>query len=214
MSIPGFEAEATIYRSRIAYQAAWASAEPAGSGFDGVTPMLGGNGGICNPFCELCESDINSRTGCSQSCTAKNCNEYTRPCTGCANPCEGGLMCRGVCTDPRNDPNNCGTCGNACPPGVTCNNGVCGCQPGQTLCNGRCTDLRTNPSNCGACGNACAAGQICEFGVCVPSNCPVFCSTWTSCEQQCGAWPPGLDNYQCWLDCLGPTIDCLTSTCG
>src|SRR5215472_17167729 len=121
MRVPGFGAEATIYKSQIAYQAVWASGEA--TGLDTAMPMLSVGEGICQPFCELCESDINSRTGCSQSCTAKNCNEYTRPCTGCSNPCEGGLLCRGVCTDPLTDPKNCGTCGNACPPGVSCQHG-------------------------------------------------------------------------------------------
>ena len=132
MNIPGFQAEATIYRSRIAYQAAWASRETAGSGFDRVIPMAPVGGDICNPFCEICESDISSRTGCSQSCTARNCNEYTRSCTGCSNPCQGGQICRGVCTDTSKDPSNCGTCGNACPSGVSCLNGACGCPSGQT----------------------------------------------------------------------------------
>jgi hypothetical protein len=219
MSIPGFRADAAIYRSRNSYQTAWAP----GAAVFGVdpgqvipaAPVVGGSGsGFCIPFCEPCESDISTRTGCSQSCTAKNCNEFTRTCTGCSNPCEGGQICRGVCTNPSTDRNNCGGCGNVCSPGVSCQNGVCGCRPGQILCNGTCTDTNNNPSNCGTCGNACAAGDICQNGGCVHPNCQVFCSTWNSCTQQCGAWPPGLSNYQCWFDCLGPSIDCLTSLCG
>ena len=216
MSIPGFRAETTIYRSKITYQAAWASGEAVGSGVGPgqIVPMLPVNGGICIPFCDLCESDASSRTGCSQTCTARNCNEFTRSCRGCSNPCEGGQFCGGICTETSNDPKNCGACGNVCSPGVTCNNGTCGCRPGLTLCSGTCTDTSSNPSNCGACGNACGGGKICQNGACVQANCRVYCSDWNSCNQTCGAWPPGLSNYQCWLDCLRPSVDCLTSTCG
>ena len=46
------------------------------------------------------------------------------------------------------------------------------------------------------------------------AGCTVLCSDWIRCKQQCGNWPPGLGNYQCWLNCLAPTIDCLQgSTC-
>jgi len=215
MKMPGFRAEASIYRSIITYHGVWVSGEKVGSGADPaqVIPMLPA-GGICAPFCDICESDINSRTGCSQSCTARNCNEYTRSCTGCSNACQGGQFCAGVCTDTSKDPKNCGACGNACAPGVTCQNGTCGCPPGQTICNGGCTDTSSNPSNCGACGIACGTGQICQNGACVAANCRVFCSDWDNCNQTCGKWPPGLGNYQCWLDCLGPSVDCLNTTCG
>jgi stigma-specific protein Stig1 len=216
MRMPGFTAEATIYRSTNTYQAAWASAEAAGSGVDPmqVIPMLPVDGGICTPFCDLCESDVTSPTGCSHTCTAKNCNEFKTSCHPCSNPCEGGQFCGGFCKDTSSDPKNCGACGNVCPPGVTCQNGTCGCPPGQTICNGICTDTSSNSSNCGACGNACRAGEICQNGACVQANCRVYCSTWNSCNQTCGKWPPDFGNYQCWFDCLGPSINCLTSTCG
>jgi len=218
MRMPGFRAEVTIYRSTFTYQVGWAWGEGTRSGGEPgqVVPMVpvGGGEGFCNAGCEICESDINSRTGCSQSCTAKNCHEYTKPCTGCSNPCQGGKMCRGICTDPSNDRNNCGGCGNVCSLGVSCQNGTCGCPPGQVTCNGACTNTNSNPSNCGACANACGVGQICQNGTCVEANCQVFCSEWDTCNQTCGAWPPGLSNYQCWFDCLRPSIDCLTSTCG
>ena len=215
MSIPGFLAEATIYRSRIAYQAAWASGETAGSGFDRVIPMAPVGGEICNAFCEkTCESDIKSRTGCSQSCTAKDCNEYTRPCTGCSNPCPGGQICRGVCTATSKDPSNCGTCGNACPSGVSCLNGTCGCPLGTTPCSGGCTNTKSDPHNCGGCGIACGAGQTCAGGACVP-GCLVSCLDWNRCSQMCGTWPPtSVDAAQCWIGCLKPSVDCLNSTCG
>ena len=45
-------------------------------------------------------------------------------------------------------------------------------------------------------------------------GCTISCDDWVGCNNQCGGWPPGLSNYQCWLDCLKPTVDCLQgSTC-
>ncbi len=47
---------------------------------------------------------------------------------GCTNECrfcdDGGILCGGVCVDKRNDPNNCGRCGNRCTFG-TCRWGSC-----------------------------------------------------------------------------------------
>ena len=46
------------------------------------------------------------------------------------------------------------------------------------------------------------------------TGCTVSCDDWISCNQECGQWPPGLSNYECWLDCLKPTVDCLNGpTC-
>ncbi|SRR5579871_1667136 len=214
MSMPGFSAEVAIYRSTMTYQALWVSGEAAGSGADPaqLIPMLP-VGGICTPLCDPCESDIGSRTGCSQTCTARDCSEYKKLCHGCSNPCEGGQFCGGICTDTSNDRNNCGVCGNVCPPGVTCHNGTCGCLPGQTNCSGTCRDISIDPQNCGACGNACGVGMVCQNGACVQANCRVYCSDWNSCIQKCGPWPPDFGSAPCWLDCLRPSVDCLNSTC-
>jgi len=42
--------------------------------------------------------------------------------------------CGGVCTDILSDPENCGRCGNVCPPGMICLNGACDCAPGTVGC--------------------------------------------------------------------------------
>lgn len=49
----------------------------------------------------------------------------------CAAP---STQCGGACVDTRNDPQNCGTCGNACPAGLACSAGACAlaCAGGST----------------------------------------------------------------------------------
>ena len=103
-----------------------------------------------------------------------------------------------ACADLLDDPANCGACGNLCPSGQTCSQGVCSgdvapCLGGSQgrfcaldagtnweCCAGTgCTDLTTDPNNCGSCGSVCPAG----FG--------------------CYALP----------DLGGPTAGCLVTTC-
>jgi hypothetical protein len=80
---------------------------------------------------------------------------------------------------------NCGACGNACPQGKVCTNGVCSanCAQGQTFCapdGGApyCASTQTDNSNCGTCGNACGQGLVCASGSC-SANCAqgqTFCT--------------------------------------
>lgn len=72
------------------------------------------------------------------------------------------------CVPPvKNDPKNCGTCGNACAPGQICNDaGKCDCPPYQTLCKGVCIVTSNDPNNCGACGAVCPGTTACSAGVC------------------------------------------------
>lgn len=92
--------------------------------------------------------------------------------------CDGDPS-NGCETDLLTDPDNCGTCGNACSAlhAITrdCNNGECDivCDDGWGDCNGGpsngCeTDLLTDIDNCGACGEACPPGTSCVGGTCVP----------------------------------------------
>jgi hypothetical protein len=88
--------------------------------------------------------------------------------------------CNGVCTDTQNNPQNCGTCGNACNSGDFCSQGSCNsvCL-GSTLCGSACVNTDTDPNNCGSCGNACPTGQVCSVG-----QCGVKCAGGAS---QCGS---------------------------
>lgn len=214
MSVPGFRAEATIYRSTIAYQSVWGRAVTSGSDADPVRPTRSADGRICEPNCTSCVSTVDSPTGCIMRCLTLDCEEGYVPCRGCASPCNGGQFCNGLCTDTNTSPFNCGACGNQCPAGVGCVNGVCGCSPGYTNCPSGCKDTSSDPSNCGTCGNVCSCQQICQNGACVAApNCPVFCSLWNYCNQTCGEWPPGITSAGCWESCLQVPISCLNSLC-
>jgi hypothetical protein len=62
---------------------------------------------VCNP--------VNAASvSCSKGVCQYICNAGYANCTG-----------EGCLTNIRADPNNCGACGNACPPGHGCVDGVC-----------------------------------------------------------------------------------------
>ncbi len=112
-------------------------------------------------------------------------------------------MCGDSCADLNSDPNNCGKCGTVCPDTYSCNNGKCGCAPGQLLCNGKCVNNDT--SNCGKCGNQCKDTFVCTNGTC---NCP-----WGQfeCNNKCVV----SDNENCGTcgnKCLSP-LTCSFNTC-
>ena len=126
--------------------------------------------------------------------------------------CKGGLKCNGVCINPQSDFNNCGTCGNVCGQGQTCDGGTCvggggdcGDCPANTVCeNGNCVaapDRCGGPTGiCDADGTPCgtsATGETCTCertvegnNVCVDgaNACPqvVECTTSQDCEDRLG----------------------------
>lgn len=127
-------------------------------------------------------------------------------------PCPPGMAnCSGQCVDTISDPNNCGGCGQACPPGEICTftgwpptdihcqcgdtGGSCGAPP-KACCEDACVDLDFDNENCGACGNELPAGQVCCFGKPVDANanpdcggCGYICSGDTAC---CGNGDGGM----------------------
>jgi len=94
---------------------------------------------------------------------------------------DGYTTCSGICVDTKTDLNNCGSCGNKCPTGQICVNGVCiySCPPGQTLCSGQCVDTTSDQNNCGSCGNKCTGSKMCSSSKCV---CPTGL---TDCSGTC-----------------------------
>ncbi|HUB09492.1 MAG TPA: hypothetical protein VMB50_20985, partial [Myxococcales bacterium] len=152
--------------------------------------------GLCLP--PVSSGSCGSAGGCpqdgSENCVDDVCLE--NDCASlesylCATPSgRAGACCLdetvGVfCADLANDPANCGGCGNTCPSGQSCVDGVCsgsvspclaghvndGCTlasgPFGICCpGGGCSDPSSDAQNCGGCGNACAAGQSCVAGVC------------------------------------------------
>ena len=83
-------------------------------------------------------------------------------------PCPPGLtLCWGMCVDLRTDPNHCGECGYACPPGSACWDFMCwpgdpcdsiACPEPLACCWGECVDTMWDPYNCGGCGSYCPWG--------------------------------------------------------
>jgi hypothetical protein len=105
----------------------------------------------------------------------------TSICPAHANQC-GGKCCGDVCVDTQLDVRNCGDCGVACPSGLVCYQGQCGCPPlgtqcglGQSCCGVLgCKSLASDLYNCGGCGNSCGvgAGMKCVDGKCICGQAP------------------------------------------
>ncbi|HII99195.1 MAG TPA: hypothetical protein HA272_08100 [Methanoregula sp.] len=100
----------------------------------------------------------------------------------------GQTVCNGTCTILSSDNENCGACGQRCPPewGYSCRDGVCRKECAGTTgngtevsCSGQCTNLWWDNQNCGSCGNRCIAGETCVEGYCSRyCNDPSWGLTW------------------------------------
>jgi hypothetical protein len=100
---------------------------------------------------------------CNHTCVGPDCNCVC-----------GQTNCAGTCTSTASDEANCGTCGNTCATGLTCQNGSCApssCGGGLTFCYGLCRDLQNENTFCGTtCENAvsCPFATACTGGHCEP----------------------------------------------
>jgi len=103
----------------------------------------------------------------------------------------GRSSCSGTCTDLLNDTGNCGSCGNSCLSGQTCQNGRClvpgtsvpvvstsalititpelSCSYGQIPCGNSCVNIFTDKKNCGVCGRTCGSQETCVNARCGPA---------------------------------------------
>ena len=157
------------------------------------------NCGACGfpvPFDETC---INGQFSSSTPQNKSKSGSSTMPVgttsamvTGTKGLCSPGqTSCRGICRDLRTDNGNCGSCGNTCPSGQTCQNSGCilpgtatpvvstsapvtlvsdiSCSGRQTLCGNSCVDLFTDKKNCGVCGRTCGSQEICVSARCGPA---------------------------------------------
>ena len=99
--------------------------------------------------------------------------------------------CGDRCVDERSDSANCGRCGKACGPGLSCRGGKCLCAAGQEACASGCVDTHTDVAHCGSCNVACAAGELCRDGQCAcregETRCKGACVTLSSDPLDCGA---------------------------
>ena len=105
INMPGFTAEASLYRTIERYQLASTTqraefkasmVQPSAAiyedgrfvcygevterGYINCYPPGGGGEIFCRPRCEPCRSDPESRTGRSRTCIDRNCDEFFRPC--------------------------------------------------------------------------------------------------------------------------------------
>jgi hypothetical protein len=177
-------------------------AGPGGEQFRCVNLQTAHNDcGSCGKGCPLGGSCVDGECVCppgEQHCLFQNtcvpCDPEKEldPVCRCVCP-SGQTECEDGCHDLQTDPQNCGSCGNACSGGKTCQEGVCTCPPEKkTECQGVCRDLQTDPNSCGVCATVCTASQICNNGVC---QCPDGrVSTICSCAD---------------IDC-GPNAECCT----
>ena len=108
-----------------------------------------------------CQSLVGSYSIGYINCNA-DCTYNTNNCTRCPN-----TICGDACVDLNIDPENCGSCHNACASGV-CIEGVCGCDEGETKCDGNniayCMHHQYQITE--TCTNGCSEGKcnICNPG--------------------------------------------------
>lgn len=123
------------------------------------------------------------------------------------------LLCNGTCIDPKNDPNNCGGCGNACPVNECCVNSTC-CGASGSAGRGGTTGTAGTQGRGGAggstgtgggsgCSPACPSGLSCVGGICTSSptgntSCG-FSPNRSACYQPAGVIT-SRDGYHC-FDC-------------
>lgn len=132
--------------------------------------------------------------GCTRNdqCCSLRCETDRRAPRNIRNRCgcpERTISCNGACID-RDDPENCGRCGNVCDFAENCISGICTCgyetvcDAGDTCCMGEgafCTDLATSPWSCGQCGFACSPDVACVGGVC-QEPCGNRCTEQETCK--------------------------------
>lgn len=204
--LPTPTAEASLYRvSRFSYRA------PSAGAFATEAPPAARRPNPCPspeaPIC--CEPD--PETGI---CIGRCCDKAEHCCPGGW----AGLYSGNTCAHVLSDPANCGSCGNACPTGQRCSDGVCisTCPPGLTLCGNACVDTTRNPANCGTCGTNCADLPGGPYQMCCPGldgSGQCMNSNDSNCGACGNACPPGRFCYGVECVCEGSGLLCTGGQC-
>ncbi len=142
------------------------------------------NCGACGNKCPVSDWLGFKSTCVNAECVAECIDSTVKDCNGrLEDGCETSIL---------HDPKNCGTCGNACAPGVECRLGTCGCPTGLTECNGTCVDLQSTNAHCGGCENPCTAPD----GAAPPPNSHYGCVDGLCEKLRCTG-----DQHTVWADC-------------
>lgn len=147
------------------------------------------NCGACGHQCPGGADSFHFKAGCVGGQCQPFCREGYTDCNG--------LPDDGCESEPKTDPANCGICGNACPAGVACIEGRCGCPPGMTDCGGACVDLANDDGSCGACALKCVDHQPADAGT-VPPHMFYGCKQGQCTDLRCSH-----SNNDFWADCNG-----------
>jgi Stigma-specific protein, Stig1 len=173
MTLPGFDAERSLYKSSTIYRSYSGRGQSSSvvAEEDIIEPAF-----VCNPTkLQSCMNDNQIPSSIREVVCVRlygDCSLFQgRTCTGSGDSREctsspvvtcGGLpcppplaCCDGVCTNLTLDAEHCGNCLTSCGPTHCCINGACR------------TNTRTDPQNCGTCGVVCPPGTSCSGGWCV-----------------------------------------------
>ncbi len=152
---------------------------------------------MTKPVCDIMTGECVGCTLSAQCPTGDICKDFqcVPSCAGGAVCGEGLACCGGGCIDEGTDPDDCGSCGRACPGTEACIGGACqpaggcatnGCAGADTCCGNTCVNTGVDPNHCGTCTTVCPAGDSCATGSC---QAPVSCNGGPVCtggDQCCG----------------------------
>ena len=139
--------------------------------------------GLTCVFLAACTGDIAERDSVLATPVA-TATCMTPGCTSSLTCPPGQAACNGVCTNPANDPTNCGACGRSCGLGGACVANQCICAAGSVACGAACADTTRDAANCGACGHVCRSNEQCQQGQCLAKAgaCNPACGGGSSCN--------------------------------